>query len=450
MSRNISPKSEGFNFGSSRRASYDVLGLMSGTSLDGLDILHVRFSSPSGNGKFACTLLPKSSKVGVEEPLRWNFELLEAGTFPYPEHLRCRLADAMQMSGLDLNLLSVDLGRFIGKKIRDFVEVNSINPDFAAVHGHTVFHRPELGLSCQIGNGAAIAVESGLVIVNDFRSTDVALGGQGAPLVPIGDQLLFSDYEFCLNLGGISNISYQEDSGKRIAFDISLCNIALNYFSSMLGMPYDRDGNWAREGDLNVALLDDLNALDYYSRSFPKSLGYEFFQDVFLPLVIRHYPALSGGLGENRFSDEISVSCLHRDVCDVLHTVCEHIAYQVGRILQSAHLENRQSKNGMGYGEDARLLLTGGGALNLYLKERITDYAHGNGRLSVSCVASGQLERIVDIVDVDRKLIDYKEALIFALLGVLRMENENNALASVTGARCDSIGGAVYLPPYRY
>lgn len=393
----------------SRQHRYDALGLMSGTSLDGLDILHVRFSKETA----------------------WKYELLEAVTVPYPDGLRCRLGMAMKMTGFELSRLSVDLGHFIGKEIRSFTEKNAVHPDFAAVHGHTVFHRPELGMTLQIGDGAAMAVESGLVIVNDFRSTDVALGGQGAPLVPIGDQLLFSDYDFCLNLGGISNISYNDAQGRRIAFDVSLCNIALNYFAGLLQMEYDKDGAVARSGCLNGELLEKLNGLDYFRRPVPKSLGYEFFEQEFLPVIESVYPDLEGRI---------------QAVLDILHTISEHIACQISyccRNIVSEPEENyfclkQGDKKGSlqlgstGNGKLERrppsMLMTGGGALNLYLKERIASL-------------SG-----VDVVAADRKLIDYKEALIFALLGVLRMEQLPNALASVTGAYRDSVGGAVYLP----
>lgn len=445
------------------RSVYDVLGLMSGTSLDGLDILHVRFSRLLTGDRDSMSnqhagWVDSVCRVGLptmEDKVRheWKFDLLEAETYVYPDSLRGRLASAMSMNGLDLHLLSVDLGHFIGKRIKDFVDRYSISPDFAAVHGQTIFHRPELGMTCQIGDGAAMAVDSGVVIVNDFRSTDVALGGQGAPLVPIGDHILFSDYEFCLNLGGISNISYQDVDGERVASDISLCNIALNHFSALVGENFDMDGNLARKGTLNKELFSELNRLEYYRRPFPKTLGYEYFQEEFLPLVNRFYPGLVGypGAGEDFFLDR-SISTTDQDlyleqVCDILNTLCEHFAYQIGLVFHHARLWKERKDTERSKKENVRVLLTGGGALNLYLRDRIAYYGRGMSHMVEEKGGAGSSNRVVEIAPVDRKLIDYKEALIFAFLGVLRIENIPNTWASFTGARCNSIGGAVYLPP---
>lgn len=364
-------------------SAYDVVGVMSGTSLDGLDLLRVCLEQDSSR--------------------QWRYAFKAARTLPYPVELQERLASAVGMSGWELAVLDVDYGRFVGECLRDFVRgTGGTLPDFAAVHGHTVFHQPERGLSLQIGNGAAMAAQSGLTVVNDFRSTDVALGGQGAPLVPIGDALLFPAYDFCLNLGGISNISYRDGEGKRIAFDISVCNMALNRYAGRKGASYDKDGLWARSGSLIPELLQRLDALDYYRRQPPKSLGFEWFEGVFLPLV-------------EDYADYA--------VEDVLHTLVEHIAGQVARTCRAAGL-SRPSRKKIG---KPSMLLTGGGALNVYLAERIE-------------ALSG-----VEIAPVDTCLVEYKEALVFALLGVLRMENRPNCLSSVTGAVRDNIGGAVYL-----
>lgn len=368
---------------------YDVIGVMSGTSLDGLDLLRVALAC-GRNG-------------------RWRYEFLRAETLRYPEALRKRLADAVNMSGLQLAQLHVDYGHFVGKALRRMAAMPLAGtasgagsaslpaaPDFAAVHGHTVFHQPEKGLTLQIGDGAAMAAESGLTIIHDFRTTDVALGGQGAPLVPIGDELLFGDYTFCLNLGGIANISYRNGKGKREAFDISVCNMALNHYASRAGLAYDKDGRLARKGSLIPSLLEELEALPYYAQKPPKSLGFENFKDEFLPIVKAY----------EKFSTE-----------DILHTLVEHIARRIGQVCRKARVLR-----------EPVMLLTGGGALNLYLRERIA-------------ALSG-----VELAPVDKTLINYKEALIFALLGVLRMEGRPNCLQSVTGARRDNIGGAVYLP----
>lgn len=356
---------------------YDAIGLMSGTSLDGLDILHVRFEKDFAD--------------------KWRYTPLEACTVEYSPELQRRLANAMQADGLELALLHSDYGHFVGKALAGFIRQYNLHPDFAAVHGHTVFHRPDRKMTLQIGDGAAMAVESGVPVVNDFRTSDIALGGQGAPLVPIGDELLFSDYDFCLNLGGIANISYRDAKGERTAYDISPCNMALNHCAAMLCAAYDRDGIWARSGKLIAALKEKLDTLDFYLLPPPKSLGREWFEETFLPV-------LSG------FKEEPQ---------DLLHTLVEHI---VGKIAECCKNAN-PGKNGK-----PTMLLTGGGALNLYLRERIA-------------ALSG-----VELVAADRKIIDYKEALIFAFLGVLRMEEQCNCLRSVTGAVRNNIGGAVYLP----
>lgn len=376
---------------------YDVIGVMSGTSLDGLDLLRVAL---------------RCGKNG-----RWHYEFLRAETLSYPKALRQRLAEAVNMSGLQLAQLHVDYGHFVGKALRRFAAMPLAGtasgagsaslpaaPDFAAVHGHTVFHQPEKGLTLQIGDGAAMAAESGLTVINNFRTTDVALGGQGAPLVPIGDELLFGDYTFCLNLGGIANISYRDRKGAREAFDISVCNMALNHYAARAGLAYDKEGRLARKGVLISPLLDELEALPYYAQKPPKSLGFENFKDEFLPIV-RKYETSSTE--------------------DILHTLVEHIARRIGQVCREARIF-RKSGSGSA-ARTASMLMTGGGALNTYLAERIAAW-------------SG-----LALAPVDKTLIAYKEALIFALLGVLRFEGRPNCLRSVTGARHDNIGGAIYL-----
>ena len=357
--------------------SYDAIGVMSGTSLDGLDMLHVRFVQDAAG--------------------KWKYIPLEALTKSYPSALYARLSAAMQADGLKLAQLHADYGHFVGKAIFDFVKRYGLKPDFAAVHGHTVFHCPEQRMTLQIGDGAAMAAESGLAVVNNFRATDVALGGKGAPLVPIGDELLFSDYDFCLNLGGIANISYRDAGGRRIAYDISPCNMALNHYAAKRHAAYDCDGLWARSGKPVPGMKERLDALDYYSLQPPKSLGREWFESHFLPITSAYENAT---------------------VEDMLHTIVAHIA---GRIAAACKLRSGNEKK-------PRMLLTGGGAWNLYLRERI------------------EAEAEVELVSVDKKLIDYKEALIFAFLGVLRLERQKNCLCSVTGAWRDNIGGAVYRP----
>ena len=252
-----------------------------------------------------------------------------------------------------------------------------------------------MGLTTQIGDGDAIAAETGLPVVSNFRTFDVALGGQGAPLVPIGDELLFGEYDACLNLGGIANISYRVD-GKRIAYDICPCNMALNRLAAMLGYPYDAEGANARTGEVHTCLLHNLDALDYYALPGPKSLGKEWFVGQFWPLV-KEFTGFVPSLTKAR---------------DALATVTSHIAIQIARVVESQQMKT--------------LLVTGGGAWNTYLLEIIGKYCPD-----------------VKITVPDALIVNYKEALIFALLGYLRLTGKVNTLASVTGAKFDSIGGNI-------
>jgi anhydro-N-acetylmuramic acid kinase len=343
---------------------------MSGTSLDGLDMALCRFEKTTG---------------------RWNCEVIAAETYPYSDELQARLAEATDLPAFDFVKLDADLAATMAAAIRAFLAKETVKPDFIASHGHTTFHRPALGFTSQIGNGAIIASLTGFATVCDFRSRDVALGGQGAPLVPVGDELLFGRYDACLNLGGFSNISFRRD-GRRIAFDVSPCNMALNYLAGLLGMPFDRDGETARSGRTDAGLLDTLNVLDYYRLRGAKSLGKEWFEAVFRPCL-----------------DAAAIS-----VPDKLRTLTEHIAAQIADASRGCTGET--------------MLVTGGGARNVFLTERLRALA---GRT---------------VVVPDAQTVDFKEAIIFAFLGVLRMREETNCLRDVTGASADSCGGAVYLP----
>ncbi len=351
-----------------------IIGLMSGTSLDGLDIAACSFSD-------------------TPEGLKW--QLLAAETVNYDPSWRKKLASLPFASAFDYALASVELGRYMGEQVKVFCAKRSLIPDYVASHGHTVFHRPDLALTTQIGDGDALAAACGLPVIFNFRTLDVALGGQGAPLVPIGDRLLFSSYDACLNLGGIANISYGKD--ERTAFDISPCNMLLNFLARKGGKDYDDGGLLARQGTVIPSLLNKLDSLDYYSRPLPKSLGREWFDAECLPLV----------------ENSLSGSSLH----DVMRTAVEHIARQIAAVL---------NKNGL-----LTLLATGGGAKNTFLIERLQF-------LAPDCQ--------VTVPSPD--IVDFKEAIIFALLGYLRLCRRPNCLASVTGARQDNIGGQLSgLPP---
>lgn len=348
-----------------------ILGIMSGTSLDGVDIALCEISSPT------------------------SCRLLAAHTYPYPPEWRSRLASLVKASALEYALADVELGRHLGRCANLFLRERGLDrPDLIASHGHTVFHQPERGLTAQIGQGDALAAETGVSVVHGFRTLDVALGGQGAPLVPVGDRLLFGDYDACLNLGGIANISY-DDAFRRVAFDVCPCNMALNALAARLGMDCDRDGLLARGGALDNALLARLDALPYYAQRPPKSLGMEWF--------MAHFQPLCEGGGKEA-------------VPSLLRTVVEHIARQVARAMPPAR------QGGCG----CAMLVTGGGAFNLFLVERMQ-------ALLPHCAV-----RVPNA-----QLVAYKEAVVFALLGYLRVTQQCNALASVTGARHDSVGGNV-------
>lgn len=350
---------------------FRVIGVMSGTSLDGLDLAY-------------CTFEKKGKK--------WIFDILATHCEKYNPSLRQKLATIEKSTALDFVKVDAEFGVFIGKKIKTFVQKNKLNVDFIASHGHTIFHQPMNGFTAQIGNGAAIAAESGITTVCDFRSLDVAMGGQGAPLVPIGDQYLFSDYEFCLNLGGFSNVSFQKKQ-KRIAFDICPVNIVLNALSEQLGKEFDRNGALARKGKVNDTLLLKLNALKFYKMPHPKSLGKEWVLDEIFPLL---------------HGFKISTE-------DKMSTFCEHIAIQISSTILSAD----NSTN-------AKILCSGGGVYNGFLIQRIQANTH------------------CKLVIPDKKIVEFKEALLFAFLGVLRMLEKKNCLQSVTGAKADNVGGCVY------
>ncbi|MCX6243355.1 MAG: anhydro-N-acetylmuramic acid kinase [Bacteroidetes bacterium] len=349
--------------------TYKVIGLMSGTSLDGVDIAFCNFIFDKG---------------------KWDYAIVTAETIPYSQEWKERLSTLENKTAFEFALTDAEYGHFLGQITSDFIHRHAAKPDFIASHGHTIFHQPGRKLTSQIGKGSAIAAETGFPVVCDFRSTDVALGGQGAPLVPVGDMLLFSDYNYCLNLGGFANISY-DDSGRRIAFDICPANIVLNHLSSLLKKDYDENGDLARRGLLYQPMLDALNDLDFYHVKPPKSLGKEWVLSKVHPLLNKY---------------EITVE-------DKLRTFVEHIAVQVA----SAVFKK----------DSASMLVTGGGAFNSFLVERIRERTG------------------LYIMLPDPLVINFKEALIFAFLGVLRWREEVNCLSSYTGAFMDNIGGAVYL-----
>jgi len=344
---------------------------MSGTSLDGLDLCFVEFTF---NGK-------------------WRFKIIASDCVSYNAAWCTDLGKAHTFSSQKLDALHENFGMYIGENVNAFLEKFELEkPDIVCSHGHTVFHEPAKKFTLQIGDGQLISNITGITSVSDFRSLDVSLGGQGAPLVPIGDELLFAKYDACLNLGGFSNISFRENE-ERTAFDICPVNIALNPLANLLGKPFDEDGTMARSGKLNEQLLNHLNSLPIYTGTKRPSLAREWLENVFNPII-----EADSGLVE-----------------DKLRTIVEHAALQISSII------NSNAGNG-------RVLVTGGGAKNGFLMERISALSKP------------------EIVIPEMEIVDYKEALIFAFLGVLRMCNQINVLRSVTGAKRDSCSGVITVP----
>jgi len=350
------------------REGITALGLMSGTSLDGLDLCLARFTLHNG---------------------KWSYAITQADSVTYPAELKNALSTAQTMTALDYARLHSDYGIYLGEQVRLFMEKYGVRPQLVASHGHTIFHQPSIRLTSQIGSGAGIAAESGIPVVCDFRTTDVALHGQGAPLVPVGDRNLFGDYDYCLNLGGFSNISSEAPDGSRKAYDITAVNYVLNHYTRLEGEDYDKDGLRARRGKVHEAVLDALDRLPFYKQGGPKSLGREWVEEEVFPLID------SFGLCTD----------------DILSTYCEHVAIQT-----AFHVRR-----------GTRVLVTGGGAFNRYLMERMSARADG-----------------VDYFIPDAMTVNFKEALIFAFLGVLYVCDIPSCLSSVTGSLHDNIGGALY------
>lgn len=344
------------------------IGVMSGTSLDGIDLVYVSFNE-------------KNYK---------DFSIIHAETIPYAKEWNEFLKNAIYKDESELKELDTIYGKYLGQTIQNFIYNYKIDKiDFIASHGHTIFHEPEKGITLQIGNGKEIANITKQKVVCDFRTQDVKLGGQGAPLVPIGDELLFSDFQYCINLGGFSNVSYQKD-GQRLAFDICPVNIVLNYYANKLGFAYDESGKMAASGQINQQLLQQLNDLSFYDKEPPKSLGLEWVKSSVFPILEKS----------------------ELDVKVILSTFVEHIAIQISKVI----INNNS------------VLFTGGGVYNTFLMERIAYHSK------------------VEINLPKETLIDFKEALIFSFLGLLKLKGEINCLKSVTGASKNHSSGVVFCP----
>jgi len=354
---------------------YNVIGLMSGTSLDGLDIALCNF-------KFVAK--------------KWQFKILKAKTFEYNNVWRQKLSSSSELNAFEFIKLHKIYGKYIGQLINNFLKKNKFKVDLIASHGHTVFHLPNEQINFQIGDAAMIASETGINTVSDFRSLDIALHGQGAPLVPIGDELLFNKYDFCLNLGGFANISFNNKNNDRIAYDICPVNMILNEFAKTKNLDYDKNGELGRKGNISKQLLKELNAIEYYKKNAPKSLGKEWYISVFQKTLKKH---------KVNFYDKI-------------RTVYEHIATQLAISFENQLANSRVTKS---------VLITGGGAFNKFLIEILQNKTKAN------------------IIIPKKEIVEYKEALIFAFLGILRFENTINSLSSVTGAKYDNCSGIVHL-----
>lgn len=350
--------------------SYNVIGVMSGTSLDGIDLAYITFSKDAD----------------------WSFKIVVAETISYSDKWFKTLKNLTLLTASELITLDEEYTTYLSTVINQFISKNKIeNIDAVCSHGHTALHQPDQGFTKQIGNLPKLASLINQTLVCDFRVEDVALGGQGAPLVPIGDRLLFSDYDWCINLGGFANIS-SEINSNRIAFDICPVNIVLNKYVESLGFNYDDEGRIAKKGNFNSELFESLNRLAFYNEQPPKSLGLEWVEKEVFPMI-NSYNLNNEG---------------------ILHTYVKHIAFQITQIINATN--------------NASVLITGGGAFNLFLIEEIQK------------ITSNQL------IIPSTKIIEFKEALIFGFLGVLKLREEVNCLKSVTGATKDHSSGMIYFP----
>jgi anhydro-N-acetylmuramic acid kinase len=353
---------------------YLAIGMMSGTSLDGMDLVLCELES--GNQGYAYTIL-------------------QSETFPYSISWQQNLSGETDLTGEELMILHKQYGRLVGENIRQFMGKINIpaNVDFIAMHGHTIFYNPVAGLTFQLGDANSVAVITQAQVIADFRSMDMANGGQGAPLVPVGDLFLFDKYPYCLNLGGIVNISIKKDNHQITGFDICGCNLLLDRLAKEAGMAFDNNGHLAKTGNAIQSLLQKLisSRLDTFKAKL--SLSKEM-------ILQNEWQIL-----ENTTAP----------INDKLVTVCEYIAEMVNQAVSSGQ-------------DKQKMLVTGGGAFNTFLIDKL------------------QEKLALKIILPDKNLIGFKEALIFAFLGLRRLEQKYNCLSSVTGAKRNSTGGCIYLP----
>ena len=346
--------------------SINIIGLMSGTSVDGLDICYVSFDNNNPS----------------------KYEIIDCETIDYDDNLRTKLKNVIEMDNDQIKQIDKEFGEFIGLNVLKFIKKNTLyKADLISSHGHTVFHEPKFNKTLQIGNGEIINKVTKIKTVNNFREQDIQLGGQGAPLVPIGDKLLFDDYKYCLNLGGFTNISVK-DSRTIYAYDICPLNTVLNHYANKLGYECDLGGKLSKKGVINIDLFNELNDLDYYKKSYPKSLGLEFVIENIFPIT------------EKYKIKEV----------DILATYIEHASFQIKRNIDNG----------------SKVLLTGGGTFNNNLIKTLDH------------------DSKINFIVPNKTIINYKESLIFALLGYLKINGKVNCLRSVTGASNDHSSGDIY------
>ncbi len=354
---------------------YNVIGIMSGTSLDGLDIASCEFTFETD----------------------WKFKILYSETIEYSEIWKSKLSNAFFLDNTGIESLDNEYGAYIAEVVMKFIQKYNLQIDLISSHGHTIFHKPKEKISLQIGSGRIIAQKLGIITISNFRQQDVMLGGQGAPLVPIGDHLLFSEYDLLLNLGGFANISWRNEKGIREACDIGPCNILFNAICNKINLNMDADGALAKSGKLIPELYEKWNQLEFFKLNHPKSLGREWF--------------------EENYKQDINLEKYSAN--DLLATASTHIADQI-LIFISKIKVNKAFK----------LLCTGGGSYNTYLIKKI------NSLIPIES----------ELIKPSNKIINFKEALIFAFIGLLRFQGKNNVLASVTGASKDHSSGEIFIP----
>ncbi len=353
---------------------YNIIGVMSGTSMDGLDIAHVTL---------------EELELG-----KWDYTINKATTVSYGEKWRLRLSKLRHQNSLVFHKTDRFYGQFIGQEIKKFLNENSLEADLIASHGHTVFHQPDNNITVQVGDGNSIYAYTGIPTVTNFRALDVVLGGEGAPLVGVADQYMFGEFDMCLNLGGFANIS-TNINGNRIAYDVCPCNIVLNRIAREFDKEYDEDGAIAERGNIDYDLLSDLNNIEYYEYEPPKSLGREWIS--------------------SNFWQNVRSSVAKKE--DKMKTLVDHIAQQIGNNIEDLSSEDASGR---------RVLVTGGGAFNKTLISHLRSHTEA------------------EIVVPDEMVVNYKEALAFALLGMLRVQNKINVLSIATGATSDTVSGSLY------